>query len=125
VSFSAFLCRADENECSVNWMERFDAPVDNQCACIRAEKRMKYAAAAKVARLNVGVAKTQVLVEADTVLALIYDPEDAEPPKFPVAHTSHSVITGMPKLDTPEGELVGALLRDCIPDADVYSVTAG
>jgi hypothetical protein len=125
VSFSTFLCRADEDDCSVNWMEYFDAPVANQCACIRAEKRVTYKAAARVARLNVGVAKTKVLAEAETVLAFIHDPEEPEPPRFPKPQASHSIITGMPKLETPEGEMVGALLRDIIPNTDIYAVTAG
>ena len=125
IGTAAFLCRAGESECSVNWMERFDAPVTNQYAHIRVEKRITYAATARVVRLNVGTAKKYILEEAETALAFLYDPEDPDPPKFPNAHTSHSIITGMPKLETPEGEMVGALLRDCIPESDVYAVTAG
>jgi hypothetical protein len=132
ITASAFLCRPDEDACSVNWMERFDIPVENQCACIRAEKRIRYAPTAKLARLNVGRARAYVLNEVKDVfgedkatLRFLYDPEDADPPRFPHPHTSHSIINGMPGLDTPEGEMIGALLRDCIPSTDIYPVIAG
>jgi len=123
ISTSAFLCRESEDAASVNWMERFEAPVANQCACIKAEKRIAYRPTGRLARLSVGVARTYVLEEAREALRFVYDPEDPAPPKFPLPHTSHSLVHGMPKLNSPEGEMVGALLRDCIPDGDVYPIT--
>src|SRR5262249_40997314 len=125
ITGSAFLCRPDEDTCSVNWMECFDPPIDNQCACIRAEKRITYKASAKLARLNVGKTRKSVLEEAQVILAFVYDPEEPASPRLPKSQLSHSIIAGMPKLDTIEGELVGALLRDCIPDADVLPVEGG
>jgi hypothetical protein len=44
ISVSGFLCKATEEASSVNWMECFDAPIQNQCDRIRAEKRVTWAA---------------------------------------------------------------------------------
>jgi hypothetical protein len=120
IGTAAFLCKPDENESSVNWMECFDPPVSNQCNCIRDERRIEWKPSGKIARLNVGAAKAYITEEARMTLAFLYDPEDPDPPKYPKPHTSHSIITGMPKLDTPEGEFVGALLRDVIPNRDIF-----
>jgi hypothetical protein len=126
ITFSAFLCTENEDAASVNWMEIFDAPVANQCARIREEKRITYAATGKLARLNVGIASTYVLEEAKSVfgeekstLSFVHDPEEPDA-GHTLPQTSHSLIKNMPKLDTPEGEMIGALLRDCVPDGDIY-----
>ena len=123
ISTSAFLCRQKENECSVNWMERFDAPIANQCKCIREEKRIEWRPTGKLARLNVGAAKQKIAEEAKIALAFLYDPEDPAPPHHPKAHTSHSIINKMPKLDSPDGEMIGALLREIIPQSDIFPTT--
>src|SRR5215510_5776891 len=73
VATEAFLRRPGETETSVNWMECFAAPITNQCALIRAEKRMKYEKRAKLARLNVDNAKTHVLDKSKLTLNFIYD----------------------------------------------------
>jgi hypothetical protein len=132
ITFAAFLCGPREDDgASVNWMEMFAAPVENQCACIRDEKRITYAATGKLARLNVGAASTYVLDEAKSVfgedkstLSFVHHPEEPDA-NHPLPHTSHSLIVNMPKLDTPEGEMIGALLRDCVPDTDIYDCQRG
>ena len=37
----------------------------------------------------------------------------------------HHVLRYVKPTQTPEGEMVGALLRDIIPDTDIYAVIAG
>src|SRR5262245_24193944 len=68
VTTSAFLCRPDEIAASVNWMQCFDPPVDNQCKCIREEKRLTYGRNDRLARLSIGQAKNYVITEAEAAL---------------------------------------------------------
>jgi hypothetical protein len=64
-----------------------------------------------------------VFGEEKSKLSFVDDPEDPTPDYQ--AHTSHSLIKNMPKLDTPEGEMIGALLRDCVPDTNIYDCERG
>lgn len=94
---------------------------------IRAEKRIKYERKSKVARLNIDRAITYIETETVNkyILDFIYSPEEPAPPKHPAPHTSHSLIHNMPELDTPKGQLIGALLRDIVSENDVYDCPPG
>jgi hypothetical protein len=118
---SGFLARLGEGCPSVNWIECFAPPIENQLAGIRAEKRLKYEKRGKLARLNVRGTREYVVAEGATILAFLHDQEDATE-KYP-EHTSHCVIQGVPELNTPEGELIGDLLLDCV--LETYEVVPG
>ena len=119
VATEAFLCRRGEQAASVDWMERHPAPVQNQCDCIRAEKRIKYEKKAKLARLNVDAAKTLVLNNGKIDLKFIYDPLEPDT-RFPKPQSSHTLINNMPEVETVVGQLVGALLREIVKDHDIF-----
>ena len=50
----AFLTRPGEEAPSVNWLEWFDPPIENQVASVRSVARLAYAKTGHLARLNVG-----------------------------------------------------------------------
>jgi hypothetical protein len=112
ITGSGFLPRPGEGTPSVNWMERFDLPIENQIEKIRAEKRIKYERKSKLARLNVRNAIERVNEEAQVSVGFVYEPEDATADYC--AHTSHSIMTGVPEESEPMGEYIGDLLRECV-----------
>ena len=112
ITGSGFLPRSGEGTPSVNWMECFDLPIENQIEKIRAERRIKYERKSKLARLNVSVAIERVNRETAVSIGFVYDPEDATADYC--AHTSHSIVTGVPEESEPMGELIGDLLRECV-----------
>ena len=96
----------------MNWMECFDLPIENQIEKIWAEKRIKYERKSKLARLNVSTAIERVNGEAPVLIGFVYAPEDATADYC--AHTSHSIMTGVPEESEPMGEFIGDLLRECV-----------
>jgi len=112
ITGSGFLPRPGEVTPSVNWMECFDLPIENQLENIRREKRMKYEKKSKLARLKMSDAIERVQTAAAVALGFVYDPEDAT--EDHCAHTSHSIMTGVPEEGQPLGEFIGDLLRECV-----------
>jgi hypothetical protein len=110
VTGSGFLARPGEGTPSVNWMECFPAPVENQVREIRAEKRITYEKKSKLVRLNVGQAIAHLAPEV--AIAFLYDPEDATHAHR--AHTSHAIIQGVPDENDPKGEAIGDMLLACV-----------
>jgi hypothetical protein len=114
VNGSGFLTRPQENAPSVNWMEYFALPVINQVSEITSRRRMRYEKNALLVRLNVG--HTRRFVGSNSPipveLSFIHDPLPAEngKPEDP----SHAIVTGVPVIETPEGELIKDLLTHCI-----------
>ena len=113
---AAFLRRPAETGLSVNWLECFDGTVPEQVASVRKARRLAYAATAKLARLNIGrvVQAIDGAGLGDTPARIAHDPLDAAPPDHPLADPSHASITGVPVVDTPEGETIGDLIRRCV-----------
>lgn len=115
VNGEGFLARPrDNNASSVNWMEWFDAPTENQVASIRAVARLTYAKTGKLVALNVGHTTRYINENAQraVVLSLVHAPLDAEAP-WP-ADPSHGLMQGVPAEDTPEAALVTDLIAECI-----------
>jgi hypothetical protein len=114
VNGSGFLARPNEDAPSVNWMECFSLPIENQVSEITKRRRIKYEKRAQLVRLNVGHTREYVKknspVEID--LTFLHDPLSAEGDFC--EDSSHAIIRGMPVLDTVEGEMIGDLLVDCI-----------
>ena len=112
----AFLRRPTETSLSVNWLECFDGTLPEQVASVRKTRRLAYAATAKLARLNVGrvVQAIDNAAHGGEPARIAHDPLDPAPPEHPLADPSHASITGIPVVDTPEGETVGDLIRRCV-----------
>jgi hypothetical protein len=114
VNGSGFLTRRQEDAPSVNWMECFVLPTSNQVSEITARRRMRYEKNALLVRLKVGDTRRYVGANSPIPIELsfIHDPLPAEngKPEDP----SHAVITGVPLLETPEGELIKDLFTHCI-----------
>jgi hypothetical protein len=114
VNGEGFLTKPGEDAPSVNWLEWFDAPIENQVAGVRSAARLIYAKTGQLARLNVGQT-TQYVRENDPsglTLAFVHDPLDSN--KTFGADPSHALIQGVPVQDTPEAALVKDLIADCI-----------
>ena len=111
---SGFLARVGEDAPSVNWMECFLLPVENQVAEVAARRRIRYEKRAQLVLLNVGQTRSYVAQNATVPVQLLFlhDPLDADD-RFP-EDPSHAIINDVPVINTPEGELIGDLLADCI-----------
>ena len=123
IATEAFLCKPGEPSASVDWIERFPPPIQNQCDRIWDEKRLTYRKGDKLARLNVDVARRKVL-EKKITLFFIYDPLDPDD-THPKPQTSHTLIHGMPEIETPAGQMVGALLREIVTAQDIFDCKPG
>ena len=114
VNGEAFLAKPAEDAPSVNWLEWFDPPIENQVAGARSLTRLRYAKTGQLARLNVGQT-VQYVRENDPnglVLSFVHDPLDATDAH--PADPSHSLIYGVPTQETPEATLIKDLMADCI-----------
>lgn len=114
VNGAGFLARPMEVAASVNWLEWFDPPVEEQVVGVRSLTRLNYAKSGKLVRLNVGHTARYVRENDPNglILTFVHDPLDecgAHPPD-----PTHSLIKGVPMQDTPEAALVKDLIADCI-----------
>ena len=114
VNGEAFLTRPGEDAPSVNWLEWFDSPLENQVAGVRSVTRLTYAKTGKLARLNLGQTTRYVRENHPNSLTIsfVHDPLDANE-TYPL-DASHCLIHGVPVQDTPEAALVKDLIADCI-----------
>lgn len=123
VNGSGFLSRPrDDFAPSVNWMECFEPPPENQAAEISARKRLNYEKRAVLVRLNVGQTCRYVTSNAKIKVSLtvVYAPLAAEDGK--PDDPSHALMRGVPLLNTPDGEEVQDLFTHCI--INTYPVAA-
>jgi hypothetical protein len=114
VNGEAFLAKPAEDAPSVNWLEWFDPPIENQVAGVRSLARVRYAKTGRLAQLNVGQT-IQYVRENDPnglVLSFVHDPSDATDTH--PADPSRSLIYSAPTQDTPEATLIKDLMADCI-----------
>jgi hypothetical protein len=119
VNGGGFLTRPNEDAPSVNWMECFNAPIQNQVNEISARRRLRYERRAVLVRLNVGRTKQYVeaiakSIDIAIVIQFLHDPLPAEG-SFP-EDPSHAIIQGVPIENTPEAEMIKDLFADCILD---------
>lgn len=114
VNGEGFLTRRDEGAPSVNWLEWFDPPIENQVAGVRRVTRLTYARNGRLARLNVGQTKRYVQENDPNGLLLSFVHDALDPEGDWPADPSHALIQGVPVQDTPEGALVKDLLAHCV-----------
>lgn len=114
VNGSGFLTRPQEEMPSVNWIECFTPPLENQIAEISAPRRLKYEKRGLLVRLNVGHTRQYVAAHAmnPIQISFLHAPLQAEEGK--VEDPSHALIHGMPTLETAEGEAIKDLFTHCI-----------
>ena len=69
---SAFLPRRGEDDPSVNWLEYFSPPLDNQIRSIARDKRLKWGKTARLIRLNIGetIRTVTEVTDAQVVLSV-------------------------------------------------------
>ena len=110
---SAFYLRLEEPTLSVNWLECF--PERTKSQQVNEVKRLfrfkKLMPTERFAELNVGRVKMHVRSELDT-LRLLHDP--SPPTEEYEADPSHSEVTGLPTAGSPESELIGDMIAQCI-----------
>jgi hypothetical protein len=114
VNGEGFLKRPGEDASSVNWLEHFDSPLENQVEGVRSAARLRYAKTGQLARLQVGATATYVRQNSPDGLQLsfVHDPLPVDG-DF-VADPSHALIKGVPVADSVEAALIKDLLADCI-----------
>jgi len=114
VNGDGFLARPREDAPSVNWLEWFEPPLENQVAGVRSVTRLTNAKLGHLVRLNAGQT-TRYVRENDPnglTLSFVHDPLDGDGTHPP--DPSHSLIVGVPVQDTPEAALVRDLIVDCV-----------
>ncbi len=109
---AAFCLRSDETGLSVNWLECFrDLSKNEQLAEVRRLYRLDMSKNGQLAELNVGKTKHYLRNELYE-LRFIKKPLVAEGDYE--ADPSHSEITGLPRDNSPEAELVGDMIAQTV-----------
>ena len=109
---SAFQLRPTDSGLSVNWLEYFEGQSKSQQLNeIRLLIRLTMKPSGRLAELNVGVTRQYVGHRFDE-LRFIHTPLAADE-KFE-ADPSHGEIMGLPPKDSPEAELIGDLIAECV-----------
>ena len=112
VDGSAFVLRDMEAGLSVNWLNHFSGlEKADQLEQVRRLIRMNVSPNGRFAELNVEATLRRLSGEL-TALRFVHSPLDAEGPFE--ADPSHSEILGLPRRDTPDAELVGDMLAECV-----------
>lgn len=109
-----FLRRSTEDGSSVNWLEYFDHPIENQVQGVRDVARLRYAKTGLLARLHIGATRNYVRQNSLERLGLsfVHDLLIAEG-GFP-ADPSHALIQGIPTENSEDAESIKDLIADCI-----------
>lgn len=105
--------RPDETGVSVNWLEAFDGGKAHQLAEVRRLYRPTVRRTGRLAELNIGAVREKVAEELAT-LRIVHDPLDAGG-DFD-ADPSHAEMTGLPPGDSPEADMIGDLIAECVID---------
>ncbi len=112
VDGSAFILRDMESGLSVNRLDHFGGVAkERQLDEIRRLIRMNVSLNGRFAELNVGATLRRLSGEL-SALRFVLSPLAAED-GFE-ADPSHSEILGLPQRDTPDAELVGDMLAECV-----------
>src|ERR1700730_10820879 len=74
INGSGFLRRPQEVATSVNWMEGFAMPIENQVSGVRSVRRLTYARNGRLAQISVGGTRRYVEERAGTVFSFRHDP---------------------------------------------------
>ena len=112
VGGEAFQLRNEESGLSINWLEGFARlPVSKQLDEIRRLSRIRMRPNGRLAKLHVGDTIRHASSELDN-LRFTHQPLPAEGSHE--ADPSHSEILGLPPADSPEAELIGDVIAECI-----------
>lgn len=103
--------RPDDTGVSVNWLEAFNGEKAQQLAEVRRLSRLNLKKTGRLAELNIGAVREKVAEELAT-LRIVHDPLDARG-DFD-ADPSHAEITGLPAGDSPEADMIGDLIAECV-----------
>ena len=99
---------------SVNWLDFFSGNPEAQVDAVRAVMHMTSNASDRLALLEVG-ATTEFLAKASQIaIAVLLDPTQPRPPRYPNEDPSHAVIAGLPdsNVDPINADVVGDLIAD-------------
>ncbi len=105
--------RPDETGVSVNWLEAFDPDKAHQLAEVRRLYRLTVRKSGRFAEMNIGAVRAKVAQELAT-LRVVHDPLEAEGDYE--ADSSHAEITGLPPGESPEADMIGDLIAECVID---------
>ena len=109
---SAFQLRATDSGLSVNWLEYFrDRPKSEQIDEIRCQIRLTLRRSGRLVELNVGMTREHVGQRLDE-FRFVHAPLPADDSHE--ADPSHSEIVGLPSGDSPEAELIGDMIAECV-----------
>ena len=112
VDGSEFRLRQDDTGLSINWLECFTGLAKaQQLDEVRRLSRLNMRTRGRLAELNVGVTKHHVR-DSLNALRFIHGPLNAID-KYK-ADPSHSEMLGLPPGDSPEAELIGDMIAECI-----------
>ncbi|NPD21733.1 hypothetical protein [Alterinioella nitratireducens] len=103
--------RPDETGVSVNWLEAFDTDKAQQLAEVRRLYRLTVRRTGRFAELNIGAVREKVTEELAT-LRIVHDPLEADG-DFEADH-SHAEIDGLPPGDSPEADMIGDMIAECV-----------
>ena len=109
----AFYLRSGEDGLSVHWLEYFgNLTKEQQLQEIRPLIRLNMSRNGRLAELNVGVTKSYLRQQLGLSLSFERKPLAAEG-RYP-ADGSHCEITGLHSSASPEAELIGDLIAECV-----------
>lgn len=112
VGGETFQLRSGEESLSVNWLECFPGiSKAQQVDEVRRRSRLQLRPNGCFAELHAGRTKRHVHAELAN-LRFVHDPLPAEGEFEP--DPSHSEIAGLPAADSPEAELVGDMIAECV-----------
>ena len=112
VDGSEFCLRPDDAGLSVNWLNYFSSsPSSEQLEAVSQGIQLQLSRNGRFAEFNVGEVREHLREECGSVRVL----HDPRPPTDEFgADPSHCEIMGLPAGDSPEGELVGDMIAECI-----------
>lgn len=109
---SAFQLRPTDSGLSVNWLECFAGQSKpQQLNEVRRLTRLTMKPSGRLVELNVGVTREHIGQRLDE-LRFIHKPLNAD--EVYEADPSHSEIMGLPPKDSPEAELIGDMIAECV-----------
>ena len=112
VGGEAFQLRRKESSLSINWIECFEgSSKSKQLDEVRRLSRLQMSKNGRLAKLHVRSTKQYVRGELDS-LRFVHQPLATEGEYE--ADPSHSEIVGLPQVDSPEAELIGDVIAECV-----------
>lgn len=105
--------RPDDTGLSVNWLEAFDPDKAHQLFEVRRLYRLAVKKTGRFAELNIGTVRQKLAYELAT-LRIVHDPLEAECDFDP--DPSHAEIVGLPFGGTPDADMIGDMIAECVID---------